>query len=937
MSRGFHYERRQGFRKMAVPILYAAAYLGLVGLSPYPGSGAASLVLSGIRVGMTVAAVAAGGFRYLAFAILASGAARLAAGGSLTDWLNLRLLGVAISLLLAGLLLRWLSSRLETRMDHVGALLAVASLGTAGVFGALAATGGSATLPKAICYAVGILVPMPVVFDWMTGLWPPSGRRAIAELVAAGLLLTAANSYIFLGASGTTLVALAVPIGLVIWSAARGGLAAASAALLNLTVFASLSTHPLAGTWRDAASSFSSLGLLCAFAAICLFLGAHVDDLRKARRALKRSEETLRSVFEASPIFTGIDECLEGDLLLVRANAAMCRDHGVERGELDGRRASELGYSKEIIDFWLGSYAACAARGEPTRLDYEFDTPAGKRWRSATVCPLGTAASGSPRFAYFIEDVTDRRRIEHERDRFFTVSLDLLCIAGFDGLVKRANPACESVLGWKENEVENVHFTRFVHPGDLAAAMGEFRRLAAGEPGTFTIRVLRKDGTYRWLLWSGASIPGERLMYMAAKDVTAQKETEERLRQAKEAAEAAARAKMEFLANMSHELRTPVNGIIGLTELALETDLDGEAREYLEGCRISCDALLSVVNDVLDFSKIDAGALELESVGFDVAGLVEGVVRVVEVRAREKGLALTTILEPGVPRRLKGDPGRLRQVLLNLAVNAVKFTEKGWVRIELHPVELRGQSALLRFAVADTGIGIPQDKLEVVFSPFTQADSSTTRRHGGTGLGLAIARRLVEAMGGELSARSVPGRGSRFEFILELPIEPSAPEASEPSSTSEFKRPLRILLAEDNRINQLVTIRLLERLGHAVDIAADGKEAVERVASGTYDVVLMDVQMPEMDGIEATRAIRGRERDRGLRRVPIVALTARATENDRAQCLRAGMDGYLQKPFVRGTLIEAIAGVVDRSMLRFRATRPEGTPAAPPVLERMWR
>jgi CheY-like chemotaxis protein len=310
---------------------------------------------------------------------------------------------------------------------------------------------------------------------------------------------------------------------------------------------------------------------------------------------------------------------------------------------------------------------------------------------------------------------------------------------------------------------------------------------------------------------------------------------------------------------------------------------------------------------------------------------------VVEVRARGKGLSLRTSIASDTPLRIKGDPVRLRQVLLNLVGNAVKFTDRGWVRIEVEPVDRRGESALLRFAVADTGIGIPRDKLQAIFSPFTQADSSMTRRHGGTGLGLAIARRLVEAMGGELSARSVPGQGSRFEFTVELPIERLAPNESEPSSTSEFIRPLRILLAEDNRVNQLVTIRLLERLGHLVDTVDDGREAVERVARGTYDVVLMDLQMPEMDGIEAARAVRVLERDRGLNRVPIVALTACATEDDREDCLSAGMDGYLRKPFVRETLIEAIAGVVDRSMLRFRASRVEGAPSGPAELSSVER
>jgi len=902
------------------PVMYVAMYLGVMWLSPYPGSEAASVVLSGLRVGLTVAAIGARGLRYLVFALVVSSAVRLEAGGALSEWLNLRLLGVAISLLTGGLLLRWLSSRLETRMGHVATLLGVAALVTAGVFGAVAATGGSATFSTAICYGLGILVPMPVTLDAMRGLWPPRHRRALVETVVAVALLTAANAAIFLGNSSETIMVLAVPMGLVIWFAARGGLAPASAALINLTLFASLSTHRF-GAWNDAAQSVSSLGLLCAFAAICLFLGAHVDDLRQARLDIKRSEGVLRSIFEVSPIFMGIDEPLDDDILLVHANAATSLDHGVEGG-VEGRRASELGYSPERIAFWLEHYKACEARGEPVRFDYEVQTAEGERWRSSTVCHLGPGPSGNSRFAYFIEDVTDRRRLEGERDRFFAVSLDLLCITGFDGRVKRLNPACESVLGWTASEVENVHFSRFVHADDFEAATAEFQKLTAGEPRTFTIRALRKDGTYRWLLWSGASIPGERLMYMAAKDVTAQKETEEKLRQAKEEAEAAAQAKMQFLANMSHELRTPVNGIIGLTELALETELDEEAREYLERSSASCDALLSVVNDVLDFSKIDAGALELESVRFDLASLLKGVLRVVEVLAREKGLSIETSVASDTPLQLKGDPGRLRQILLNLLMNAVKFTDTGWARIEVQPVELRKESALLRFAVVDTGIGIPADKLQAIFNPFTQADSSMTRRHGGTGLGLAIARKLVEAMGGELSAQSMPGRGSRFHFTVTLPVERSESEAPVTSSTSEFTRPLRILVAEDNRVNQVVTIRLLERLGHVVDTVADGRDAVERLASNTYDVVLMDVQMPEMDGLEATRAIRLRELERGLRRVPIVALTACATKDDRDKCLGSGMDGYLKKPFVRQTLIEAIAKVVDRSMVRLRASLP---------------
>jgi CheY-like chemotaxis protein/anti-sigma regulatory factor (Ser/Thr protein kinase) len=286
--------------------------------------------------------------------------------------------------------------------------------------------------------------------------------------------------------------------------------------------------------------------------------------------------------------------------------------------------------------------------------------------------------------------------------------------------------------------------------------------------------------------------------------------------------------------------------------------------------------------------------------------LLQSVVRVVEARAREKRLLLQSHVDLGHGIRLLGDPGRLRQVLLNLLSNAVKFTHEGRVGVSVSPAFVRDEAVDLLFEVSDSGIGIPADKLEAIFSPFTQADGSTTRRYGGTGLGLAIASQLVEAMGGKLSVDSELGRGSRFQFIL--PFQPLRAETEPPPADSfRIDHPLRILLAEDNRVNQLVATRLLERLGHDVEPVGDGAEAVRRYELDDYDVVLMDVQMPVMDGIEAAKAIRRIEDSRGSRRIPIVALTALATPSDRDRCLSAGMNGYLAKPFVRSTLVEAIA------------------------------
>ena len=649
----------------------------------------------------------------------------------------------------------------------------------------------------------------------------------------------------------------------------------------------------------------------------------HKADLERgdAEERLREAEARFRKSFE----YAAIGMALVGlDGRWLQANRALCGIVGYSEADLLRKTFQDITHPDDL-EADLGHVRdLLAGEIESYRMKKRYLHKDGRVvWIWLSVSLVRDGGGAALYFIAQIQDVTEQMRAEealrrseaHNRAVLETAT-DAIITMGADGSVLSFNPAAEKIFGYAAEEVVGRPLKMLMPLRFREAHESGFRRyLAGGEArvvgkGPVELAGLRKDGgEFPLELSLGHMREGQGYLFTGIlRDVTERRRAEEDLVVAREAAETANRAKGEFLANMSHEIRTPMNGVIGMTELLLDTDLDREQREYAETIRLSGRNLLSITNDILDVSKIEAGAMRLEVMDFDPRAAVEDVMTVMAGRAHDKGLELAHVVEPGVPAVLRGDPGRLKQILTNLVGNAVKFTEEGEVVVHVEPGEapLR-RPATVRFEVSDTGIGLTGEQRSRLFRPFTQADASTSRRYGGTGLGLAISRQLVELMGGEIGVDSEPGKGSKFFF--EAPFEEGLAEVPPVRDPGRGLGGLRALVVDDNATNRGILSKQLSSWRVKSSVSEDARAALEHLrragAEGEpYDLAILDMQMPDMDGVELARAIKA---DPLLAPTRLVLLTSVGSRGDGEEARQAGVEAYLTKPVKQSELYDCLA------------------------------
>jgi len=638
------------------------------------------------------------------------------------------------------------------------------------------------------------------------------------------------------------------------------------------------------------------------------FVGA-VYDISE----LKASEEQLNRYrllsANVGDIILFVD--LEGNI--IDANEAAVEVYGYSYGELLNLSIYDLRRNKEVSKKQMQT---AYNRG------ITFDTLHYRK--NGTFFPVevhsrGAELNGKTLLVSIVRDITERKKTEEalraseEKYRgLFEAANDSIFLnevvpGSLDmcRIVEANDVACKK-LGYSKEELQKLSIGRIVKSKERAAALIEefikkghhtFENTHIGKYG----EEIQVEVNYQCI-----DLNGKKYALSIARDITERKKAERELREAKEAAEAANRAKSEFLANMSHEIRTPLNGILGMIDLTCLTDLSAEQMDNLTTAKSCAKSLLTIINDILDFSKMEAGKLLIEKINFNLKLLIEEVVKTHTLFASKKGLELNYTFSSNIPEYINGDPYRLKQVLNNLLHNAIKFTETGSVCLAVKTLNNSNGTAKIKFEVMDTGIGISQEDSTRLFKTFSQVDSSITREYGGTGLGLAISKQLVAMMGGELEMSSIKGKGSSFFFTLESEVsEKKAPIGNKKSTTTD--QPVKVLLVEDDKVNQKVISLMLKKHGHQVDEANNGLEAIQLFKQSNYDVILMDIQMPVMDGIEATKRIREMEGNTGY--TPIIAITAYALPGDKERFLSIGMDEYMAKPIKMETMLKLIQSV----------------------------